>query len=125
MALSYFYTCFLCMEFPCRRNSEHDVFCHVKIVCPTSGERTDSMLKLLFSFLHRDEARDMFFHAYNAYMDNAFPADELMPLSCRGRYRGREPDRGDLDEAMGNFSVSLIDALDTLFLLGMQREGLW
>ena len=63
----------------------------------------------------------MFYHAYNAYMDNAFPADELMPLSCRGRYRGREPDRGDLDEAMGNFSVSLIDALDTLVLLGAQK----
>jgi mannosidase alpha-like ER degradation enhancer 3 len=60
----------------------------------------------------------MFYHAYNAYMDNAFPADELMPLSCRGRYRGREPDRGDLDEAMGNFSVTLIDSLDTLVILG-------
>ena len=65
----------------------------------------------------------MFYHAYNAYMDNAFPADELMPLSCRGRYRGREPDRGDLDEAMGNFSVSLIDALDTLVLLGAQKPS--
>ena len=65
----------------------------------------------------------MFYHAYNAYMDNAFPADELMPLSCRGRYRGREPDRGDLDEAMGNFSVSLIDALDTLVLLGTQEPS--
>ena len=65
----------------------------------------------------------MFYHAYNAYMDNAFPADELMPLSCRGRYRGREPDRGDLDEAMGNFSVSLIDALDTLVLLGAQNPS--
>ena len=64
----------------------------------------------------------MFYHAYNAYMDNAFPADELMPLSCKGRYRGREPDRGDLDEAMGNFSVSLIDALDTLLLLGKSNS---
>ena len=33
----------------------------------------------------RLEAQDMFYHAYNAYMDNAWPADELMPLSCRGR----------------------------------------
>ena len=47
----------------------------------------------------------MFYHAYNAYMDNAFPADELMPLSCRGRYRGREPNRGDLDEAMGKYVI--------------------
>ena len=65
----------------------------------------------------------MFYHAYNAYMDNAFPADELMPLSCKGRYRGSEPDRGDLDEAMGNFSVSLIDALDTLLLLGKTKKN--
>ena len=52
-------------------------------------------------FFNRDEARDMFYHAYNAYMENAFPADELMPLSCRGRVRGVEPDRGDIDDALG------------------------
>ena len=49
----------------------------------------------------RNEARDMFYHAYNAYMENAFPADELMPLSCKGRYRGQEPNRGDIDDALG------------------------
>ena len=32
----------------------------------------------------REESKDMFYHAYNAYMDNAFPADELMPLTCQG-----------------------------------------
>jgi len=31
----------------------------------------------------RLEAADMFHHAYNAYMARAWPADELMPLSCR------------------------------------------
>lgn len=49
----------------------------------------------------KQEARDMFYHAYHAYMENAFPADELMPLSCRGRFRGVEPDRGDIDDALG------------------------
>eukprot|EP00096_Caligus_rogercresseyi_P008881 TRINITY_DN2893_c0_g2_i1.p1 TRINITY_DN2893_c0_g2~~TRINITY_DN2893_c0_g2_i1.p1 ORF type:complete len:862 (-),score=266.40 TRINITY_DN2893_c0_g2_i1:1746-4331(-) len=68
------------------------------------------------------EARDMFYHGYHGYMDNAFPADELMPLSCRGRYRGREADRGDIDDAMGNFSLTLIDSLDTIFLLGDMEE---
>ena len=43
----------------------------------------------------------MFYHAYNAYMEKAFPADELMPLSCRGRFRGRESSRGDIDDALG------------------------
>lgn len=43
----------------------------------------------------------MFYHAYRAYMDNAFPADELQPLSCKGRIRGVSPSRGDMDDVMG------------------------
>ena len=35
----------------------------------------------------REESKDMFYHAYNAYLFNAFPADELMPLSCQGNKR--------------------------------------
>jgi mannosidase alpha-like ER degradation enhancer 3 len=70
----------------------------------------------------RDEAEDMFFHAYNAYMEVAWPADELMPLSCKGRYRGREVGRGDIDEALGNFSLTLIDSLDMLVVLGRIDE---
>lgn len=49
----------------------------------------------------REEARDMFYHAYNAYMDRAYPADELMPLSCQGRFRGITPSRGDMDDILG------------------------
>ena len=45
---------------------------------------------------------------------NAYPADELMPLSCRGRVRGVSPGRGDVDDALGSFSLTLIDTLDTL-----------
>lgn len=66
----------------------------------------------------RNEAREMFYHAYRAYMDNAYPADELMPLSCKGRYRGVTPSRGDMDDILGNFSMTLVDTLDTLVLLG-------
>jgi len=33
--------------------------------------------------------------------DYAYPADELMPLSCRGRVRGLEPNRGDIDDSLG------------------------
>ncbi|XP_064458121.1 ER degradation-enhancing alpha-mannosidase-like protein 3 isoform X2 [Ornithodoros turicata] len=66
----------------------------------------------------REEVREMFYHAYRAYMDNAYPADELMPLSCKGRYRGTEPSRGDIDDALGNFSLTLVDTMDTLVLLG-------
>ncbi|KAK4877426.1 hypothetical protein RN001_009932 [Aquatica leii] len=70
----------------------------------------------------REEARDMFYHAYRAYMENAYPADELMPLSCTGRYRGLTPNRGDIDDSLGNFSLTLIDTLDTLVVLGDLEE---
>lgn len=56
----------------------------------------------------------MFGHAYDSYMANAFPADELMPLSCKGRWRDSEPNRGDVDDALGNFSLTLVDTLDSL-----------
>jgi len=82
------------------------------VLCMTDQERLEL----------RYEAEDMFYHAYNAYMANAWPADELMPLSCRGRFRGREPNRGDIDDAMGNFSLTLIDSLDMLVVLGDLQE---
>lgn len=39
-----------------------------------------------------------------------------MPLSCKGRYRGTEPSRGDIDDALGNYTLTLVDTLDTLFV---------
>ncbi|EAT46150.1 AAEL002645-PA [Aedes aegypti] len=70
----------------------------------------------------KEEAREMFYHAYGAYMEKAYPADELMPLSCTGRYRGITPSRGDLDDVLGNFSMTLVDTLDTLVILGDLEE---
>ncbi|RWS13971.1 ER degradation-enhancing alpha-mannosidase-like protein 3 [Dinothrombium tinctorium] len=69
-----------------------------------------------------DEAKEMFYHGYDSYISHAYPADELMPLSCRGRYRGVEADRGDIDDALGNFSLTLIDSLDTLVVLNNLTE---
>jgi len=65
---------------------------------------------------------EMFEHAYGSYKKYAYPADELMPLSCKGRNRGSELDRGDIDDALGNFSLTLIDTLDTLVVLGKIDE---
>lgn len=45
----------------------------------------------------------MFYHVYRSYMDNAYPADELMPLSCKGRFRGVTPSRGDMDDILGKY----------------------
>lgn len=41
-----------------------------------------------------------------------------MPLSCKGRYRNKNSPRGDIDEVLGNFTLTLVDSLDTLALLG-------
>ncbi|KAJ0032356.1 hypothetical protein NQD34_002437 [Periophthalmus magnuspinnatus] len=70
----------------------------------------------------KDQVVEMFDHAYQNYMDHAYPADELMPLTCRGRVRGLEPSRGDVDDALGKFSLTLIDTLDTLVLLNKTTE---
>ncbi|CAJ1348120.1 unnamed protein product [Effrenium voratum] len=55
----------------------------------------------------------MYKHAFDSYMTHAFPADELRPLTCDGRLK-RE--RGDLDAMLGNYSMTLIDALDSLVI---------
>uniref|UniRef100_A0A4W3KE71 alpha-1,2-Mannosidase n=1 Tax=Callorhinchus milii TaxID=7868 RepID=A0A4W3KE71_CALMI len=58
----------------------------------------------------------------NKVNEHAYPADELMPLTCRGRVRGLEPSRGDVDDALGKFSLTLVDTLDTLVLLNQMEE---
>ncbi|XP_055009162.1 ER degradation-enhancing alpha-mannosidase-like protein 3 [Boleophthalmus pectinirostris] len=72
--------------------------------------------------VYREQIIEMFDHAYGSYMKYAYPADELMPLSCKGRVRGQEPNRGDIDESLGKFSLTLIDTLDTLVVLNKLDE---
>ncbi|XP_067662725.1 ER degradation-enhancing alpha-mannosidase-like protein 3 isoform X1 [Haliotis asinina] len=78
----------------------------------SSTEKNSVKLKVL----------EMFDHAYGSYMNHAYPGDELMPLSCKGRYRGTQPSRGDIDDSLGNFTLTLIDSLDTLAVLGKIEE---
>ncbi|XP_056403979.1 ER degradation-enhancing alpha-mannosidase-like protein 2 [Hyla sarda] len=59
---------------------------------------------------YRDRVKSMFYHAYNNYLDNAFPYDELRPLTCDGQ------------DTWGSFSLTLIDALDTLLIIGNVSE---
>eukprot|EP00873_Tetraselmis_striata_P000992 jgi/Tetstr1/421256/TSEL_012260.t1 len=58
----------------------------------------------------RNEAKQMFRHGFDNYMQRAFPRDDLRPISCRG------------SNSQGGIALSLIDALDTLILLGEQHE---
>lgn len=34
---------------------------------------------------YRERIKAMFYHAYNSYLDNAYPYDELRPLTCDGQ----------------------------------------
>jgi len=58
----------------------------------------------------RKRVKDVFYHAYDGYIEHAFPKDELQPLTCKGR------------DTWGSFSLTLIDALDTLLVLGNKTE---
>ncbi|VDM75927.1 unnamed protein product [Strongylus vulgaris] len=87
----------------------------------TKSNKKD-ILESFWLFRFRERAYEMFMHGYHSYMTYAFPADELMPLSCRGRVRGVTPSRGDVDDSLGNFSLTLIDTLDTLVVVGALDE---
>ncbi|XP_049859521.1 ER degradation-enhancing alpha-mannosidase-like protein 2 isoform X1 [Schistocerca gregaria] len=58
----------------------------------------------------REEVRQMFQHAYDSYLRYAYPYDELRPLSCDGM------------DTWGSYSLTLIDALDTLAVMGNYTE---
>ncbi|KAI9838880.1 MAG: hypothetical protein M1819_004087 [Sarea resinae] len=66
----------------------------------------------------RQETVDMFFHGYNNYMDHAFPEDELRPITCKPLSRDREnPAHVELNDVLGNYSLTLIDSLSTLAIM--------
>ncbi|KAI8814125.1 ER degradation-enhancing alpha-mannosidase-like 2 precursor [Cladochytrium replicatum] len=54
---------------------------------------------------YREKTKEMFYHAFTGYMRHAFPKDELKPISCSG------------EDNLGNFSLTLIDAMDTFAVM--------
>ncbi|XP_072276557.1 ER degradation-enhancing alpha-mannosidase-like protein 1 [Pyxicephalus adspersus] len=71
----------------------------------------------------RERARDMFSFAYDNYMTYAFPEDELNPILCRGRGPDTmNPSNLNINDVLGNYSLTLIDALDTLAVMGNSTE---
>jgi mannosidase alpha-like ER degradation enhancer 1 len=79
---------------------------------------------------HREETRAAFYHGYRSYMDYGFPADELRPLSCIGRGSDKLNPYSvvfneiswcrrniGINDVCGDFSLTLIDTLDTLAVL--------
>ena len=66
----------------------------------------------------RLEAEQMFYHGYDNFMEYAFPEDELKPISCRPLTRDRNnPAHIEVNDPLGNYSVTLIDSLSTLAVL--------
>ncbi|KAK3819877.1 MAG: alpha mannosidase-like protein [Benniella sp.] len=66
----------------------------------------------------RKEAKDMFLHGYHGYLNNAFPKDELNPVACSGRGPDRQNANNiNVNDVLGDFSLTLIDALDTLAVM--------
>lgn len=60
--------------------------------------------------LSRSEVTSIFYHAYDGYIKNADGYDELRPLSCSGI------------NTWSSSSLTLIDALDTLAVMGNFSE---
>ncbi|OAQ79346.1 ER glycosyl hydrolase (Edem) [Purpureocillium lilacinum] len=73
----------------------------------------------------RQETVDTFYHGFSNYMKHAFPEDELRPLTCSSLTRDRDnPGRIELNDALGNYSLTLIDSLSTLAILaGGPQDG--
>ncbi|KAK4251167.1 glycoside hydrolase [Corynascus novoguineensis] len=66
----------------------------------------------------RKETVSMFYHGFDNYMKIAFPEDELRPVSCSPLTRDRENPRNiELNDVLGNYSLTLIDSLSTLAIL--------
>ncbi|KAF8944711.1 alpha mannosidase-like protein, partial [Haplosporangium bisporale] len=71
----------------------------------------------------RQEAKDMFMHGYRGYLTYAFPKDELNPVYCRGRGPDRQhADNINVNDVLGDFSLTLIDSLDTLATMREPEE---
>ncbi|VDL71177.1 unnamed protein product [Nippostrongylus brasiliensis] len=69
------------------------------------------------------EAREMFYFGYENYMSHAFPADELDPIHCAGRGHDHgNPGNININDVLGDYSLTLIDSLDTLVVLGDHDE---
>ncbi|KAG4081287.1 glycoside hydrolase [Neocallimastix lanati (nom. inval.)] len=70
----------------------------------------------------KEKTKQMIYHAFNGYMKYAFPMDELYPLTCKGRTRDyANPDNYGINDVLGNYTLTLIDSLDTLAVIGDKK----
>uniref|UniRef100_A0A0M3K2W4 alpha-1,2-Mannosidase n=1 Tax=Anisakis simplex TaxID=6269 RepID=A0A0M3K2W4_ANISI len=71
----------------------------------------------------RKETREMFYFAYDNYLRHAFPKDELDPINCTGRGHDHlNPSNININDVLGDYSLSLIESLDTLVVFSNKSE---
>ncbi|KAM0428542.1 hypothetical protein ACHAPT_006902 [Fusarium lateritium] len=69
--------------------------------------------KSKFSFSNdarRDAVRDEFLRGWSAYKEHAWMRDELMPVSAKWK------------DSFGGWAATLVDSLDTLWIMGLHEE---
>lgn len=96
---------------------------------PDKGAKVFSLLseghssEVLLTRINRQETERLFYHGFDNYIEYAFPEDELRPLSCAPLTRDREhPEKIELNDVLGNYSLTLIDSLSTLGILASSNE---
>ena len=63
------------------------------------------------------QTTDMFDHAFDNYMNFAFPKDELSPISCKGKTRDPDHTNWNLNDVLPGIPLTLIDSLDTILVI--------
>lgn len=67
----------------------------------------------------KSETKHLFTYAWNKYLEFGFPYDEVKPISCKPYKRDlKDPLNTVQNDALGNFSITFFDALDTWILMG-------
>ncbi|EDV45537.1 ER degradation-enhancing alpha-mannosidase-like protein 2 [Drosophila erecta] len=86
------------------------LICLGLLLLPTGGVTGQKQYSKARKLELREDVRRMFQHAYDGYLRHASNYDELRPLTCDGH------------DTWGSYSLTLIDALDTLATMGNFTE---
>lgn len=71
----------------------------------------------------REASKEMFYFAYNNYIQHAFPMDELDPINCTGRGHDHlNPSNLNINDVLGDYSLSLVESLDSLVVFNNKSE---
>lgn len=66
----------------------------------------------------RNQTKELFYHGWGSYMANAFPADEIRPISCEPYERDQDISNINRNDVLGNYSVTFLDTLTTFAIMG-------